>query len=206
MNQKKSFLIIVFVILATTLACSLSGIGQKAQEAQQTAQALGTQVEGLATEGGSLIDTVQAVATEHPGILETVKAIATQGAPILETIQAVATNNPGLIQTAKAIVTQGLGTGEPPSDIPIFNRDQAQNFFGTGQYITYFSTSDYPQILNFYKTEMPNNGWQYLQGASNEYANAAILHYSKDNRTAIVNLSLNPLNNTTVIMITIITQ
>lgn len=206
MDRNKSLYLFIFILLATSLACSISGLRQQAQGVEQTAQALGTEVKGIVTEGGSLIDTAQAIATEHPGILETVKAIATQGAPILETIQAVATNNPELVQTAQALVTQGFGTGEPPTDIPIYNRDQAQNFFGTSQYITYITSSDYSTVLAFYKTEMLNNDWQYLQNASNEYANAAVLHYTKDTRTAIVNISLNPLNNTTVIMITIISQ
>jgi hypothetical protein len=50
---------------------------------------------------------------------------------------------------------------------------------------------------------MPNNGWQLNQNASHDYSNAAQLVYEKDNRTATVNLSLNPLNNTTVVVINI---
>ena len=50
---------------------------------------------------------------------------------------------------------------------------------------------------------MPNNGWQYLESVSHEYTNAAQLDYYKDNRIATINLSINPLNNTCVVVISI---
>jgi hypothetical protein len=50
---------------------------------------------------------------------------------------------------------------------------------------------------------MLNNGWQFLESDSHEYANAAQLNYFKDNRIATINLSINPLNSTTVVVISI---
>jgi hypothetical protein len=120
---------------------------------------------------------------------------------MISTIQAVTTNNPGLVMTAQAFIEQEIPTGEAPLDIPIYNRDQAQNYFGSSQYIFYITPSDYSQILDFYKTQMVSNGWQYLESDSHEYANAAQLNYFKDNRIATINLSINPLNNTTVVVI-----
>jgi hypothetical protein len=206
MNHNKSIYLVILAIMVGTLACSISGVQQQAQTAEQTVQAVRTDVGGIINAGSSLIKTAQGLATEHPGILETVKAIATQGAPVLSTIQAVATYNPGLIQTAQAVINKEIPTGEPPIDIPIFNRDQVQNYFGSNQYIFYTSPTQYSQVLEFYTTEMPNNGWQYLQDDSHEYTNAAQLNYFKDTRTATINLSLNPLNNTTVVVINIVTH
>jgi hypothetical protein len=206
MNRNKSFYLVILVIVVSTLACSISGVQQQAQSAEQTALALRTDVGGIIDAGSSLIQTAQALATEHPGILETVKAIATHGAPVLSTIQAVATYNPGLVQTAQAVINKEIPAGEPPIDIPIFNRDQVQNYFGSSQYIFYTSPTQYAQVLEFYTTEMPNEGWQYLQDDSHEYPNASQLNYFKDTRTATINLSLNPLNNTTVVVINIVTH
>jgi hypothetical protein len=192
--------------MAAALACSLSGVQQKATTVIETANTLQTEVGGVISAGSSIINTAEAFGTQHPGILETSKAIATQGAPLLSTIQAVSTNNPGLIQTAQAIVQQEIPTGEPPSDIPVIDRDQLHDYFGSSQYIFYTSPNQYADVLQFYETEMPNNGWQLDQNASHDYSNAAQLVYEKDNRTATVNLSLNPLNNTTVVVINISTH
>jgi hypothetical protein len=206
MNRTKSIYLVILVVVVSTLACSITGVQQQARTAEQTAIALRTDVGGIVNAGSSLIKTAQAIATKHPGILETVKAIATQGAPVISTIQAVATYNPGLVQTAQAVINQEIPTGEPPTDIAIINRDQVQNYFGSSQYIFYTSPTQYAHVLEFYKTEMPNDGWQYLQDNSHEYANASQLNYFKDTRTATINLSLNPLNNTTVVVINIVTH
>ncbi len=206
MRQKKIYYSAFLAIMAATLACSITGIQKKATTAKQTAAALETDVGGIVAAGGSIINTAEALGTQHPGIIETVKGVATQGAPLLSTIQAAATNNPGLVETAQAIVQKEIPTGEPPADIPVMNRDQSNSYFGTSQYIFYISPNPYPDVLQFYKTEMPSNGWQYLESDSHEYANAAQLKYQKDNRTATIDLSLNPLNNTTVVVININTQ
>ncbi len=206
MDGKKSIYLVILILIVSTLACSISSVQQQAKKAVQTASTLRTEVGGVVNAGSSLIKTAQAIATEHPGVLEKAKAIATQGAPLISTIQAVATYNPGLVQTARAVIGQELPSGEPPIDIPIINRDQVNNYFGSSQYIFYTSPTPYSQMLEFYKTEMPNNGWQLLQNDSHEYANAAQLNYFKDTRTATVNLSLNPLNNTTVVVINILTH
>jgi hypothetical protein len=206
MNHKSFIYIAILALLATTLACSISGIGQKATTAKQTANAIETDVGGVVAAGGSIINTAEAIGTQHPGIVETVKSVATQGAPLLSTIEGVATNNPGLVQTAQALIQKEIPTGEPPSDIPVMNRDQLNDFLGSSQYIFYTSPNKYADVLKFYQTEMPNNDWQLNQNKSHDFSNAAQLVYEKGNRTATVNLSLNPLNNTTVVVIDVTTQ
>jgi hypothetical protein len=206
MDRNKPIYLILLMLFVGTIACSFSGARQQAQTIEQTALALRTDIGGIITAGGSLIKTSQALETQHPGILETVKALATQGAPMISTIQAVATDNPGLVQTAQALIAQEIPTGEPPPDIPIINREKADNYFGSSQYIIYTSPVEYSQVLDFYKTEMPNNGWQFLESDSHVYANAAQLNYYKDTRTATINLSRNPLNNSSVVVINIITH
>jgi hypothetical protein len=189
--------------VATALACSISCVQHKATSAKQTVNALQTDVRGIAAAGQSIINTAATLGTQHPGILETVKAVATQGAPLLSTIQAAGTYNPGLVQTAQAIIRNEIPTGEPPGDVPVMNRDQLRDFFGSSNYIFYSTAIEYSEVLQFYQAQMPNNGWQYLEYDSHEYANAAQLVYQKDNRSVSINLSANPLNNTTVVVINI---
>lgn len=204
MDEKKSIYLVILLFVVSNLACSISGIRQQAQTAVQTAITLRTEVGGFVNTGSSLIKTAQTIATEHPGVLGTAKAIATQGASVISTIQAVATYSPGLVQTAQAFIGQEIPTGEPPADIPILPQDQVQNYFGSSEYIFYNSPTKYSQVLEFYQTDMANNGWQFLQNDSHEYANAAQMNYFKDTRTATINLSLNPLTNTTVVVINIL--
>jgi hypothetical protein len=206
MHQKLKIYLSISVIMITLLACSLSGIQQSASSAKQTSEALKTDVSGIVAQGGALLNTAQALETQHPGIIGTVKAISTQGAPILSTIQAAGTYSPGLVQTAQAVIQNEIPTGEPPSDIPILNRDQVKDYFGSSQYVFYISPSAYADVMQFYQTEMPNNGWQYIESESHEYANAAHLVYTKDNLTATIDISANPLNNTTVIVINLHTN
>jgi hypothetical protein len=201
MKKNMPISLALFAAVLATLACSLSGLQQGASTVKQTSVALQTDVSGIVSQGSSLIKTAQALETEHPGIIGTVKAVATQGAPLLSTLEGVGTNSPGLVQTAQAAFQNEIPTGEPPADVPIFNRNEAQSFIGYSQYIFYISPNPYQDVLQFYTTEMPNNGWQYQENESHEYANAAQLNYTKDNRTASVNLSINPLNNTTAVVI-----
>ena len=203
MNKFKPINLVILILIASTLACSISGISKQTRSVEQTAQAIKKDVGGIASAGGSVLSTAKALETQYPGVLETVKAFTTQGAPMISTIQAVATNNPGLVQTAQTIIEQEIPTGEAPSDIPIYNPDQVQNYFGSSQYIFYITSDEYAETLDFYKTQMENNGWQYLESDSHEYAKAAQLNYYKDNRIATINLSINPLNNTTVVVISI---
>jgi hypothetical protein len=199
----KGIYLVVLLFILSSLACSLSAARQQAQSAAETASSVKTQVGGVVNAGSSLIDTAQALATEHSGILETAQTLATKGSPVISTIQAVATNSPGLVATAQAFIAEQLPTGEPPTDIPILAQDQVFNYFGSSQYIFYTTPTQYPEVLSFYQTQMESNGWELDQTDSHEYANAAELVYLKGTRTATLNLSLNPLSNTSVIAISI---
>jgi hypothetical protein len=194
------------ILTSATLACSLSGVRQKVNSVEGTAVAIVTGISEIIHAGGSLIETAQAIQTQKASIIETARAIATQGAPLVATIQAATTHHPGLVQTAKALVKQEVPSGDLPGDIPIFHPDEVDNFFASSQYVFYTCQVEYTQILDFYKIEMPVNGWQYLVDDSQEYAQAAQLSYSKDTRIATVNLSRNPLNDSSVVVINIMKQ
>lgn len=199
----KGIYLVVLLFILSSLACSLSAARQQVQSAAETASSVKTQVGGVVNAGSSLIDTAQALATERPGILETAQTLATKGAPVISTIQAVATNSPGLVATAQAFIAEQLPTGEPPTDIPILAQDQVFSYFGSSQYIFYTTPTQYPEVLSFYESQMESNGWELDQTDSHEYANAAELVYIKGTRTATINLSLNPLSNTSAIAISI---
>ncbi len=152
-------------------------------------------VSGL-TEAGEGLQTVQAVGTElaTSGALETIQAVATQGG-FEQTAEALATQaeSGGFAETAEAIATQSAGGGgvtfgDVPPDVPVV--EDTQNLFGSESTVSYFTSLDYNTVLEFYKKEMPANGWnEDTSQTSVETADAAVLYYVKDNRAATVTIS-----------------
>jgi hypothetical protein len=120
--------------MLTAIACSCGAVSQ-AQEGVQTAQAISTQAQGLATD------------IEDSGIVETAQAAATAG----------------LFETAAAAGTavEGATSGEVPDDIPIYPENAGvQVIAGV---ISYQAHADLATVTEFYKTEMVNNGWALTQ-------------------------------------------
>jgi hypothetical protein len=71
----------------------------------------------------------------------------------------------------------------PATDIPIMADAQDKSSFG--EMLSYSSPSDFATVVDFYKTEMPNNGWQ-SSGEPMEVEGLASLEFTKDSRTAQV--------------------
>jgi hypothetical protein len=205
-HQKTPLFLLILLVMTVSIACSLSNIQQKASSAKQTASALKTDVGGIVSAGNSIIGTAQALETQHPGVLATVKAVGTQAAPLLNALKSAATDHPDLIQTAQAAIQQEIPSVEPPADIPLLEHQQMADYFGSSQYIFYTSPSAYSYVLDFYQTGMANYGWQYIEDESHLYPNATQLVFEKDDRRATLNLSLNTMNYTTTIIINITKQ
>jgi len=191
MSRKSFRFLAVLIVLATaTLACqSVSGVGNQVQEVQATAQAAAQQIQELATQAPQMIQTVEGLATEAPVLLATVQTIATE--------------NPGLAETAVAIATEGFSIGEAPADIPVVDRSSVTNFFGSDQVVSYVTTLDPESVVNFYKTEMPNNGWSSDPSMSFEQGNTTIISYTKTDQTATISITVNPSDQSTIVAIAI---
>jgi hypothetical protein len=189
------------LLLAVTLACNLlSGISEDVRGARDTAQAiatqargLGDQAQGLATAFDSGVETLQAFATEEaPQVLETGQALLTEASErgLLETAQARITEDGSqFLATLEAVATQGFSTTEGPEDIPVVDESTVSDFYASDFLVSYFSSLDYSTVLEFYKQEMPENGWTEVQEGTLETESAAVLKFEKDDRTATVTLS-----------------
>jgi hypothetical protein len=166
-----------------------------------TAQAAVTQVQGsdlaqtaqaAVTELGEsgLAATIQAVITsEGPEIQQTLQAFATESGPdMLETAQAYITEQgPGLVETAQSYATQlASSSGEPPDDIPIIDRDTVQDLQVLESLVSYNTSLDFDSVVEFYKTEMPDNGWVKVDEGSFESDAATMLNFTKDARNVSV--------------------
>ncbi len=199
----------LIVLLSASLACQLvSRIGQTratvqavASEAKGGVQILGTARAMITQVGGSeMLKTAQAVATEfgQSGLLETAAAVATEEGPgLVETAKAFATEEgPALKETAAASL------GEAPQDIPVI--ETGKEDFVSGEFLVSYSVPmSFQEVVDFYKKEMPANGWTKVDANSVETEKTAALNYEKSGRTAAVTININPINQHTIVLIVI---
>jgi hypothetical protein len=75
---------------------------------------------------------------------------------------------------------EALASGTLPEDIPIpEDAQEVTNMFGM---LTFTSPTGIQEIAEFYKTEMPGNGWSEI--SVNEMSGMYMLEYTKESRTA----------------------
>jgi hypothetical protein len=205
MNRQISLSIFIGVILILTLSCNLfSNLSNQANVVKETAQSVVT----MAGEGQKWIETAKAVTTNvgESGLLETAQAYVTEAgnSSFLQTAQAYTTQEaPQLMETAKAIASHiPSNTGELPKDIPLVTGEN-EELFVSNELVSYMTSQDYNSVVEFYKKEMPNNGWEQDDKDVIETSNISYLYFKKQDRTASIVISINPLNNKTVVLITL---
>lgn len=202
MKTRNPLYLLLIISLAIGLGCQVVNRAQsRVKGAQATAQALATEVK----EKAGVLGTVQAVVTEivESEAMQTARAVATEKGPALEqTLQAFATQEaPRLEQTANAVLTAiATAKGQPPQDIPLIEGER-KNFVSSNLVVSYETTRPYSEVLNFYKQEMPRNGWVAVEEGWVEADKAAFLNFEKDQRRASVSLSVNPINQDTIVVI-----
>jgi len=159
------------ILLGVTLACNLLSGPKQLLNSKETIESIGTQVESIVTESGDLIETAQAIATQAPDLKETV--------------QAAITDNPSVIETSEALVTE-MFSGEVPEDIPVPPEDKINDLVGSSYLVSYNTTMKFSDVVDFYKTEMPANGWSEQQDGAYEIGENALLLYTKPDQVASI--------------------
>jgi len=152
-----------------------------------------------------MVGTIQALATEadESGLLATAQAFATaQGPGLVQTALAVATQQgPEILSTAQTYITQ-LAPGNAPADIPVIEGDK-QMSFQSNALVSYVIGKPIADVVEFYKEQMPANGWTKREQEWLESPAAANLVYEKPDRRASVVLSVSPGGGETIVLITI---
>lgn len=178
------------LLLLFSFACSsLTGITDRAGDAKETVESVVTEAVELATEGAPLLETVEAFATQAPDLQDTVEAVIT--------------DNPEIVETVEAFATEGLDLGDAPDDIPVVDESTIQNFYGSDIFVSYNTSQDFDTVVEFYKDEMPANGWEADSSLTFELKNTATLTWNQVDRRAIVVITVNPADDSTVVAITI---
>ncbi|HEB65968.1 MAG TPA: hypothetical protein ENJ02_10575 [Chloroflexi bacterium] len=169
----------------------------------QTAQALATQA---VTEG--YYATAEAVATRQAsGLAATLQALATQAADenYPATVQAfIATQGPESQATLQALATEGAAffSGEAPADVPVLPGETTQ-FLANESIVSYLTEIPYRQAIDFYKEQLPANGWEPSFPSAVESETGTILRYHKPDRALTATIGTNEEHTRTVIVIVI---
>lgn len=216
------------ILLAATLACgAVTDLTRTLEEGAATVQNMVTQGElsgtarALATQAAEAgyVQTAQAVLTQGIGNAQgTISAFATEhGDELAATAQAFATQvkNTDFKATLSALATekgpeaaatlQALGTmiaGDPPDDIPVVP-GEVRELFDTQNMLTYSTALERAAVIDFYKFQMPANGWEIILIGSIETETGAFLRFEKDQRTASIAITTNPINQSTLVSIKI---
>jgi hypothetical protein len=157
----------------------------------------------MTREGSKLLSTVQAIVTKHKDEwMTTAGAFTTeQGSKLIATAEAYSTKE-DIKATIVAFVTQARGflAGTAPDDIPIMGA-QAENLTQSSGMVSFTTSVELATVLEYYKNQMPANGWEKVEQGSLEAENSAVLKYVKGDRAASVTLNRNPGGGTIVAII-----
>lgn len=219
-NNRYRILLVIALLVAAGLACeSFSAISRDYNEVRGTAESIATQADkiitqakGIATDivDDEMISTAKAIATQQgPGLLSTGQALATQASNegYLQTVEALVTMGPReLVPTFQAVATQYLFPAPPPDDIPIISDGDVSNLFTNQATISYYVRRELPSVITYYRNTMPQFGWTDVSDENSISDEAAVLKFFKPERVASVTLTANPLNQQTIVLITITTQ
>jgi hypothetical protein len=220
LNNRFKILLVIALLAGAGLACeSFSAISRDYTEVRGTAESIATQADkiitqakGLATEFGDdeMIATAKAIATQQgPGLLATGGALATQAAHegYLSTVEALVTQGPrDLMPTFQAVATQYLFPAPPPEDIPIISDGDVTYLFTNQATVSYHVQSELAPVLTYYRNTMPQFGWTDVSDENSIRDEAAVLKFFKPERVASITLTANPINQQTIVLITITNQ
>jgi len=96
---------------------------------------------------------------------------------------------------------EALESGKPPEDIPVPENAEDLQALGMMGMLTYQSASTPEELVDFYKAEMPKNGWTEV--SVDVTAGMANLEYNKEDRTATIMITPDSDTGKTAVMITV---
>lgn len=220
MNKRYRILLVIALLLGAGLACeSFSAISRDYNEVRGTAESIATQADKIITQakaiateigGDEMVATAKAIATQQgPGLLATGQALATQASDegYIKTVEALVTQGPrDLLPTFQAVATQYLFPAPPPEDIPITTHGEVSNLFTNQATVSYYVNLELPSVITFYRNTMLQYGWTDVSDENSIREEAAVLKFFKPDRVASITLTANPLNQQTIVLITITNQ
>lgn len=168
-NQKiYRYILLIILLVAVTLSC------KTVTEPIEKITGIATDIEdmmGIATD----ID-IEGLATDID-----IEGIETEIAPMITEVQQMITEMPDF-------------TGDKPSDVPII--EGGEELMSSKGLITFTTDKGIGEVVNFYESQMPANGWMKTSG--NVKPDTAELIYQKETRKATISIDEIPFIGTTV--------
>jgi hypothetical protein len=205
------------VFLAMMACSTASNLQSRYEESKETFQGIATTASGAATRhpgfletagsfagdhGLQMAKTAEAYATQNPSLLETAQALVVeQGSSILSTAQALATERPELLETAKALIPGTADGDYLLPDIPVPSSYAIEVLYNSREALSYSVEANFAEISQFYKTEMPTNGWGLDLRNSFEGQNMSSIKYDRPDRYASVTISSSSAMDRTLVVI-----
>lgn len=194
--------LILMILFIGALACGgLSEVAESAQKVEHAAQT----AQAIATQGGEL-----ATQLSESGFIQTGEALGTNVAEsgIAATLQAAVAEIPGQSADAQAtmdvVLTEGA-YGEAPPNIPLVDAEM-ENFFGSASIVSYTVALSFEQVLEFYRLEMPDYGWESANQGNVVTPTFAKLAYQNPHQRVDVTISAASPTSETLVMINIYEQ
>lgn len=205
MNPKRyptQSMLVLMILFLGALACGgLSGVAERAEDVEHAAQT----AQAIATQGGEI-----ATQISESGLVQTGEALATEAADsgVVATLQAVASEIPGQVVDAQAtidiVLTEGA-YGEVPPNIPLVDA-QRDNFLGSSSLVSYTVALPFEQVLDFYRQEMPDYGWEPGEESNKVTPKFAKLFYQNPHQRVVVTISAPSPEDETLVLINIYEQ
>ncbi|MBM3145845.1 MAG: hypothetical protein FJ010_12940 [Chloroflexi bacterium] len=182
----------LILLLLAALACNaVNDIAEKAGQVESAAQT----AQAFATAGQEILTQV-----EGSGVVQTAEAMG-----LMETMLAAITDLPkestDMMATAQAVLTEGA-FGETPSNIPVVS-GEVNDFIGSSNLVSYTTPMDLQDVVDFYRDEMPNYGWSAGDDTTVLTSTYAVLSFENASQRCTVTLTVNPLDGSTVVVISI---
>ena len=135
-------------------------------------------------------------------IQQTVESISTQAVGDIQlTAEALGGEMGPVIEATLAALPNEVNVGEAPANIPVM--PDPYGFFGSPTQVLYMTTATLDEAVQFYRQEMPLNGWQETEPGM-VVAKAAYLNYVNDTQKATITMA--PAGEKLAISITIADQ
>jgi hypothetical protein len=190
---------VLLMLLGATLACStVMGGGVDADDARATADAIEGDAENIQDEAEATA--AAAEATADAALNGNDNADANDNGDTGDDDNA---NDNGDDDNAN----DNPFVGEGPEDIPIFGAEADVEFlFADDKNVSYYVDAEFDDVLEFYRAEMPNNGWELAANGDTVFGEIASLQYEKDGQLALIAITVDPISSRTTVVATITAQ
>ncbi|MCC6192368.1 MAG: hypothetical protein IT318_25335 [Anaerolineales bacterium] len=172
-------LVILTMLLAPALACNTVVRGLSGENARATADAV---EEGLGD-----------IETEAQETVEAAEATAEAG------IDALNDNSNDSGDDNQNDNEDGASADDPfegqgPEDVPVYTEaGDVELLFGDESTLTYFiADASFDEVVDYYREAMEAEGWELATNGDNVFGQIASLQYEKDDRIAIIAITVEP--------------